>query len=748
MNETGGLLGRQVELRILDDQSNADRVVSDYEPLITQDEVDLVFGPFSTRLVVPAAQVAQEYGMLFVEPAGAAAEVFEQGFDNLFYAAPAVADDHYNHLADYILAMPEDERPQTAAYAAMDDPFAQGTAYGLETSWRRPASRRWSTRSTRPTPPTSRHRRADRRPQAEVLVGGTQYQDAVNLVVALQQLGYQPELAAFSTAPTNPEFPAAIGGKTEGIVSPTGYTPEAPYPTNDEFVERYTAQFGTPPAEDEANAYTTGQVVAAAVEAVGCAEPGRVPAAARRLAARERGRDRGRPAELGRPGPAAERPPDPAVRRRRDPDRAAGGGRGGRVHRPEARVVRRRAMRSDMATGALFVQSLVLGILLGGLYALLAAGLTLYFGVMRVVMIAHSAFLILAAYLAWYFHQRFGIDPLLSLVVTVPLFFVDRRRDPAAADLPAAPGDPDDDVGAADVRDGAGHRGPARVRLHRHPAADPARLQRREHRGVRRAHRGRQADRVRAGGRCRCSRCTCCCADAFGQALRATIQHPEAARLVGIDTDRVAGYGFGLGLATAAVGGAALALDSTIYPSLHWHWIGPLMAIIVVGGLGSIPGAAIAAMVLGVVQSLLQVPLGHDVGADGVLPRPVRHPDGAPAGILRRSPCATLLPRPGTPRPSAAAAAAARWSSGRRPGRPRRGRAVVPVSGARTRTSCPRRRAHELRGAGDVVELRRRVHRLHVPRPRRLVRPRRVRHRRCSSSGPASNPGSPLAGAA
>ena len=96
----------------------------------------------------------------------------------------------------------------------------------------------------------------------------------------------------------------------------------------------------------------------------------------------------------------------------------------------------------------------------------------------------------------------------------------------------------------------------------------------------------------------------------FGQALRATIQHPEAARLIGINTDRIAGYGFGLGLATAAIGGTALALDSTIYPSLHWHWIGPLMAIIVVGGLGSIPGAAIAAMLLGLGQSLLQIPLG------------------------------------------------------------------------------------------------------------------------------------------
>ena len=74
----------------------------------------------------------KDYGFLFVEPAGAAEEVFTQGFDNLFYAAPAVADDHYNYLAEHILAMPEAERPKTAAYAAMDDPFAMGTAYGLK----------------------------------------------------------------------------------------------------------------------------------------------------------------------------------------------------------------------------------------------------------------------------------------------------------------------------------------------------------------------------------------------------------------------------------------------------------------------------------------------------------------------------------------------------------------------------------------------------------------------------------------
>jgi branched-chain amino acid transport system permease protein len=261
-------------------------------------------------------------------------------------------------------------------------------------------------------------------------------------------------------------------------------------------------------------------------------------------------------------------------------------------------------------SGPLLLQSIILGLLLGGLYALLAAGLTLYFGVMRVVMIAHSAFLILAAYLAWYFHRETGIDPLVSLVVTVPLFFV---------------------VGVVMQRLLLSRLRPATLTMMSVLLTFAIALaiegmlgyiftgtQRR----IRLGYSGSNfelfganiaAVKLIAFGLAAVSLLGLYLLlkkTRFGQALRATIQHPEAASLLGINTDRIAGYGFGLGLATAAVGGTALALDSTIYPSLHWHWIGPLMAIIVIGGLGSIPGAAIAAMVLGVSQSLLQVPMG------------------------------------------------------------------------------------------------------------------------------------------
>lgn len=261
-------------------------------------------------------------------------------------------------------------------------------------------------------------------------------------------------------------------------------------------------------------------------------------------------------------------------------------------------------------TGSLLVQSLILGVLLGGLYALLAAGLTLYFGVMRVVMIAHSAFLILAAYLAWYANSKLGIDPLLTLVVTVPLFFgvgvvmqrlLIRRLRPATLTMMSVLLT---FAIALFIEGLIGFVWGGTQRRTQLPYSSSSL----EIFGARIA-----VVKLIAFGLAALSLLALYLLmkhTRFGQALRATIQHPEAAQLVGIKTDRVAGLGFGLGLATAALGGTALSLDATIYPSLHWHWIGPLMAIIVVGGLGSIPGAAIAALVLGVGQSLLQVPLG------------------------------------------------------------------------------------------------------------------------------------------
>lgn len=260
-----------------------------------------------------------------------------------------------------------------------------------------------------------------------------------------------------------------------------------------------------------------------------------------------------------------------------------------------------------MPSGDLLAQGLALGVLTGGLYALLASGLTLYFGVMRVVMVAHPAFLFLAAYATYGLHRETGIDPLLSMVATVPLFFVigvvvqrllisrlnaDTMTMMSVLLTFAIAVVIEGGLGA--VATGSSRsinmdyaRGAYRVGDIRFPY-----------------------DRLIGFVIAAVTLATLFVllkVSRFGRALRATIQHRDAAQLVGIDTVRATSIGFGLGLATAAVGGAVLSVIDPFFPASHWGYIGRLMAIIVVGGLGSVHGAAIAALVLGAVEALVSV---------------------------------------------------------------------------------------------------------------------------------------------
>lgn len=273
VNAAGGILGRPVELLYRDDASDPNKAVSDYEQLINVENVDFVFGPFSSRLVIPTSAVAEEEQMLFLEPAGAAAEVFERGLEFTFYTAPAIADDHYNYLAEYLLALPEGERPTTVAIASLDDPFAQGTAYGLRDQL---ADGGMEVVADEVYPPgttdysTIAAVMADS--DADIFIGGTQFEDSVALVRAFEELGYEPDYLAFSTGPTLPEFGEAVGDARNGILSPVGWNAEASFPSNPEFVESYREMFDGEPSEDAANGYTAGQILNQAVEAVGCAD--------------------------------------------------------------------------------------------------------------------------------------------------------------------------------------------------------------------------------------------------------------------------------------------------------------------------------------------------------------------------------------------------------------------------------------------------------------------------------------------
>ena len=132
VNESGGLLGRQVELVIKDDASNQNTVVSDYNALISSDKVDLLLGTFSSLLNLPASAVAERNRMLYVEPAGGNPDIFSRGFKMIFFAQQATADHQGDVWANWITELPEDKRPKTAAYPTLDDPFAMPTSEGIE----------------------------------------------------------------------------------------------------------------------------------------------------------------------------------------------------------------------------------------------------------------------------------------------------------------------------------------------------------------------------------------------------------------------------------------------------------------------------------------------------------------------------------------------------------------------------------------------------------------------------------------
>ncbi len=268
INKSGGLLGRQVEFVVYDNASNPDTAVADYEKLITQDKVDLVVGPFSSKLVIPSSEVANKYGYAFPEPAGGAPHVFDRGLKNLFFCQPASSDTQGIPFVNYVLSLPADSRPKTFAVITQDDPFTLGVVEAMEPLL---VAGGLTELLKEKYPPDTKDfsslaaKVADQNP--DLILGGTQFEDSVGQIKAYQQAGYQPKGAFFTTGPSLPkEFNEALGTATEGIFSAISWYEASTTETNPEFVKAYHEKYGDEPiAEDSANAYTVGQVVAQAV---------------------------------------------------------------------------------------------------------------------------------------------------------------------------------------------------------------------------------------------------------------------------------------------------------------------------------------------------------------------------------------------------------------------------------------------------------------------------------------------------
>jgi branched-chain amino acid transport system substrate-binding protein len=267
VNANGGILGRQVELKIADDASDPNQAVTNYQNFISKDKVDLVFGPFSTLLSVPSAQIANRYGYSFVEPAGGGPMMFDAKLPNVFFVQPAPVLACGQPFVDWVLSLPADQQPKTAAYVSLDDPFAspiademqkQFEAAGITTVYQTI----YPPETTNLTPIVS----AGAAKNPDMWIGGTQSADAYGQVKSMISLNFNPKFLYLSNGANSPvEFPSKVGSaNTEGIFSCGDWFPNSKASGNQAFIDAYTAQYGGDAFgidSTSAEAYAVGQLI-------------------------------------------------------------------------------------------------------------------------------------------------------------------------------------------------------------------------------------------------------------------------------------------------------------------------------------------------------------------------------------------------------------------------------------------------------------------------------------------------------
>lgn len=251
------------------------------------------------------------------------------------------------------------------------------------------------------------------------------------------------------------------------------------------------------------------------------------------------------------------------------------------------------------------IQGIILGVLTAGVFALMASGQTLIFGIMKVVNLAQGAMVIFAAYLSYQLFTSYGIDPFVGIpITTVAMFALGvvvewcflrplRREDKAELSILVT-------FAVALLLEG----------LMTVIWSTTVRSTNTSYANSSWTIAGYQITEVRFAAfilslvmlgvlyfilnRTK-----------FGRAVRASVQNPESARLLGVRAESISALGFGLGAATAAAAGAVYGILSPFNSGSHYDLISLLLSIVLLGGLGSIGGAVIGAIVVSVSSAVV-----------------------------------------------------------------------------------------------------------------------------------------------
>ncbi len=250
-----------------------------------------------------------------------------------------------------------------------------------------------------------------------------------------------------------------------------------------------------------------------------------------------------------------------------------------------------------------FLQSLISGILLGGVYALIGTGLTLIFGVMRVINFAHGDLQMVGMYLTYLLFVHAGVDPFLSVLVTFPAMFlfgglvqkvfINRVLDALPQNqilltigLGLIMSNTAMLVFTSDYKILTTSYSSGSVSLGGVSVSQPMAI----------SFLITVAVTAALGWFLKMTD--------TGQAIRATAQDRDAARLMGINVKRMSILAFGLGSALVATAGALISPTYYIYPQVGSAFTLKAFVITVLGGMGSIVGAALGGILIGIAESL------------------------------------------------------------------------------------------------------------------------------------------------
>jgi branched-chain amino acid transport system permease protein len=254
----------------------------------------------------------------------------------------------------------------------------------------------------------------------------------------------------------------------------------------------------------------------------------------------------------------------------------------------------------------LVLQAIIDGILVGGFYALMAGGLTLVFGVMDIVNFAQGILVVLGAYLSYALFTHLSLDPFLSLLITLPGMFVigvavywsmirPIKQDRVIMSLLVMFAVGTIIEGVLDLIFTSNL-----VEIHTSYVNSSVKIGSLIFPEIY-LYAFAMSVVLLAGVYYLLYRTR------FGRSLRASMQNPTAARLVGIDTDWVSAFTLGIGVALAAAGGMVFGLTNSFDAASSYDLISRLLAIVIFGGFGSLTGALLASVIMLVIQDVVAV---------------------------------------------------------------------------------------------------------------------------------------------